>query len=259
VEREVSQQPTVHPDGRARAKQVFKRGLAALLPTLLTLVILFVAFDFLRKNVGYWISRGLTYFWEWVWGYRIPVGSLTASLLSVVGLLLAVLVVFLLGYFVTTVVGRWMYGVVDDWLSRLPVVRQVYPSVKQVTNFFLSERALHFTQVVAVPYPRTGVYTLGFVTGRGFAEVDRAAGRKMVCVLVPSSPTPFSGYAVFFPEEEVVYLKVSVEEGLRFVMSSGVVFPGTVPTFSGLEGRRPLPGGGEPGADASPPSPTTSA
>jgi uncharacterized membrane protein len=166
-----------------------------------------------------------------------------ANLLMVVGVLLAALAVFILGYAVSTVVGRWVYGVIDGWLSRLPVVRQLYPSIKQVTNFLLSERAFRFTQVVAIPYPRPGVYALGFITGSGFQEVDRAAGRHMVCVFVPSSPTPVTGYVVLFPEEEVVYLTVAVEDALRFIMSGGVVFPGSLAIPKAPSGRPPLAAG----------------
>ena len=256
-------EPSVHPgadespDSWTRAKQVFRRGLAALLPTLLTLVIFFKVFEFLRDNVGYWISRGLTYFWEWVFGYHVTVNSWAADLLLVVGLLLAAFAVFILGYAVSTVVGRWVYALVDGWLSKLPMVRQVYPSVKQVTNFLLREEALRFTQVVAVPYPRPGVYALGFITGTSFREVDRATGRRMVCVFVPSSPTPFTGYAVLFPEEEVVHLAISTEEALRFVISGGVVLPGSPPALGAPTGPSPVqPGDGsvEPGPHSPAPS-----
>lgn len=256
-------EPSAHPrpdeatGSWTRAKQVFRRGLIALLPTLLTLVILFKVFQFLRDNVGYWISRGLTYFWEGAFGYRVTVNSWAANLLMVVGLFLAALAVFILGYAVSTVVGRWVYGVIDGWLSRLPVVRQVYPSIKQVTNFLLTERALHFTQVVAVPYPRTGVYTLGFITGSSFREVDRATGRRMVCVFVPSSPTPFTGYAVLFPEEDIVYLALAVEDALRFVMSGGVVLPGSRPAVGG-QGALPGEATGEGSAQPEPKAPTPS-
>ena len=219
------------PSGRAQAKQVFKRGLAALLPTLLTLVILFWAFQFLRDKVGFWISGLLTFFWERAFGYTVAAESWLASLLTVVGILIAALAVFILGYFLSTVFGRWVYGVVDGWLSRLPVIRQLYPSLKQVTNFLLSERAMRFTQVVAVPYPRRGVYSLGFVTGQGFRQLDRATGHHLVNIFMPSSPTPVSGYVVFFREDEVVYLDISVEEAFRFIVSGGVVVPGSQRTF----------------------------
>lgn len=221
--------------GSAAVKQMFKRGLAALLPTLLTLVIIFKAFQFLRDKVGRWISDILKEFWEWAFGYTVGEGTWQANLLTVVGILIAVLAVFLLGYFLSTVVGRWLYGLLDGWLSRLPVVRRLYPSLKQVTNFLLTDRAPRFTQVVAVPYPRRGVYSLGFVTGEGLRQLDRATGRRMINVFVPTSPTPVSGYVVFFPEDEVIYLEISVEEALKFVVSGGVVVPGS-------SGGVPVPG-----------------
>jgi uncharacterized membrane protein len=256
-------EPSVHPrteestDSWTRSKQVFRRGLAALLPTLLTLIIFFKVFEFLRDNVGYWISRGLTYFWEGVFGYRVAVNSWAAHLLIVVGLILAALAVFILGYAVSTVVGRWVYALVDGWLSRLPMVRQVYPSVKQVTNFLLREQTFRFTQVVGVPYPRPGAYALGFVTESTFREVDRVTGRRMVCVFVPSSPTPFTGYAILFREEEVVYLEVSVEQALRFIISCGVVSPGSPRGLEAAVGM-PVVGPGEGSSTPGPEAPTSS-
>ncbi len=217
--------------GRAQAKQAFKRGLAALLPTLLTLVILFWGFEFLRGKVGRWISAALTFFWKQAFGYKVAKESWQASLLTVVGVLIAILAVFILGYLLSTVVGRWLYGLVDGWLARLPVIKQLYPSLKQVTGFLLSERAMHFTQVGAGPYPRRGVYSLGFVTGQGFRQLDRATGQHLVNVFMPSSPTPVSGYVVFFPEDEVLYLDISVEEAFKFIVSGGVVVPGGQQTF----------------------------
>ena len=220
------------PDGgRALVKQLFKRGLAALLPTLLTLLILLKAYQFLQDTVGFWISKGLSKFWGWSSGYTVPAEGWLASVLTGVGVLLAAVGVFLLGYFVSTVVGRWVYGQFDAWLKRLPVVRQVYPGLKQVTDFLLTERAIRFTQVVAVAYPRRGIYSLGFVTGEGFREIHRATARRMINVFMPSSPTPVRGYVVFFPEDEVVYLDISVEEAFRFIVSGGVVIPGSQRVF----------------------------
>jgi len=239
--------------GRAQARQAFKRGLAALLPTLLTLVILFWGFKFLRDKVGRWISAALTFFWEEAFGYTVTENGWLASLLTVVGVVIAALAVFILGYFLSTVVGRWLYGVVDGWLSRLPVIKQLYPSLKQVTGFLLSERAMHFTQVVAVAYPRQGVYSLGFVTGRGFRQLDRATGQHLVNVFMPSSPTPVSGYVVFFPEDEVLYLDISVEEAFKFIVSGGVVVPGGQQTFIVPPGTLALGSWGEgPAADEHP-------
>jgi uncharacterized membrane protein len=256
-------EPAVQPQAQettsswSRAKQVFRRGLAALLPTLLTLVIFFKAFQFLEDKVGYWISRGLTSFWEWVFSYRVTENSWAATLLVVVGLFLAALAVFILGYLVSTVVGRWVYAVVDSWLSKLPMVRQVYPSVKQVTHFLLREQTLRFTQVVAVPYPRPGVYTVGFVTGSSFPEVDRATGRHLVSVFMPHSPAPISGYTALFAEEDIVYLAIPVEEALRFIMSAGVALPGSPPSLRPPVGPPPL-GTGEGSVAPGPRPPTAS-
>jgi len=210
---------------RSAVKQAFKRGLAALLPTLLTLVILIKGYQFLRDTVGYWISKMLILFWEGAFDYRVAREGWLAGVLTAFGIVLAAIIVFLMGYFLSTVVGRWMYGRVDHWLKRLPVIRQLYPSVKQVTDFLLSEEALKFTQVVAVPYPRHGIYSVGFVTGDGLRQLQEATDRRLMSVFVPTSPTPLTGFVIMLPEDEVVYLKMTVEEAFRLIVSGGVVTP----------------------------------
>jgi uncharacterized membrane protein len=97
--------------------------------------------------------------------------------------------------------------------------------VKQVTDFVLSEKRAAFRTVVAVPYPRPGIYSLGFVTGEGWKSINRASGGEMVQVFIPSSPTPVTGYVVFVRRDEIVELDLTVDEALRFSISGGVIVP----------------------------------
>jgi uncharacterized membrane protein len=102
----------------------------------------------------------------------------------------------------------------------------VYPYARQIADFFFSdEKKVDFKTAVAVPFPSKGVWSIGFVTGGGLPDLDRAAGKSLVCVFVPNSPTPISGWVVYVPREDVVALPLSVEQAMRIIITAGVVHP----------------------------------
>jgi uncharacterized membrane protein len=111
------------------------------------------------------------------------------------------------------------------FLGRLPVVSNVYSSVKQVTDFFLSERNLEYNRVVAVEYPRRGIWSLGFVTSDSFLELTAAAGEPLLTVLMPTSPMPMTGFTVNVPRSEVLDLNVTLDQAFQFCLSCGVLVP----------------------------------
>ena len=143
----------------------------------------------------------------------------------VVGLIVSVLLVLTLGSFAGGLLGRTLLARGDSILARVPLVRSIYPYAKQLVDFFLAERSFDFDTAVAVPYPRKGVYSLGFVTSSSFETLRRATGKNLITVFVPSSPMPMTGYAIFIPVEEVIPLPVTVDEALRTVVSGGVLIP----------------------------------
>ena len=144
---------------------------------------------------------------------------------NVVGVIVASLLVIMLAYILASYVGKQVWGLAEHRLRRVPLVGAVYPSVKQVIDFLFDEHALSFQSVVVFEYPRKGLYTLGFVTSKAFREVEAVAGRDMATVFVPSSPTPFTGYCVQVPADELVKLDVTVDAALKYVISGGVIMP----------------------------------
>jgi uncharacterized membrane protein len=142
-----------------------------------------------------------------------------------VGLAVSVLLVLTLGSFAGGLLGRTLLARGDRILSRVPLVRSIYPYTKQLVDFFLAERTFDFDTAVAVPYPRKGIYSLGFVTSSSFETLRRATGKNLITVFVPSSPMPMTGYAIFVPAEEVIPLPITVDEALRTVVSGGVLIP----------------------------------
>jgi uncharacterized membrane protein len=156
--------------------------------------------------------------------------------LSLFALSLSIIALYFLGRMVTARLGGWFYGKFELLLTRLPVVRNVYSTVKQVTDFVLSEREVDFKRVVAIEYPRSGSWTLGFVTGEGILDCAAEVGEAMVTVLVPTSPMPMGGFTVMLPRSQVIDLSLTVDQAVQFIVSCGVLTPpGQRVTPEGLE------------------------
>ncbi|MFW6163541.1 MAG: DUF502 domain-containing protein, partial [Planctomycetota bacterium] len=122
-------------------------------------------------------------------------------------------------------IGRRIIRVTERFLLKVPFIKVIYPYVKQVTDFILSEKQVTFRKVVAVPYPRDGMYSMGFVTGHGWRTIRDFTGTDYVQVFIPSSPTPVTGYVIFVKPEEMIDLHITVDEALRFSVSGGVIVP----------------------------------
>ncbi len=161
--------------------------------------------------------------------------------LHLLGFLIAILLVYFVGFFLASFIGRTSWRAMEGLLHRIPLIRAIYPHVKQVTDFLLSERNVEFSGVVAVQYPRKGVWSLALSTGRPVKQVKDRVGEDLVTVFVPSSPTPFTGYVIQLPRDEVIELNMTIDEGLRFTISGGVIKPDAVlPPWPGKgdEGRK---------------------
>jgi uncharacterized membrane protein len=114
---------------------------------------------------------------------------------------------------------------IERALMNAPLVKKVYPYIKQVTDFLLTKKDLSFSKVVAFEYPRKGTWSVGLVTGSGLKKVTQLKTTEFLTVFVPTSPTPFTGYVILVPKNETIELDMSIEEALRFVISGGVITP----------------------------------
>ena len=135
------------------------------------------------------------------------------------------LVLYLLGKFLAAGVGRFFWMQFERIINRLPLVSNVYSSVKQVTDFMFSEREIEYTQVVAIEYPRRGIWTLAMVTGESLLDIRCAANEPVLSVLVPTSPMPFTGFTVTVKKSETVDLNITMDQAFQFIVSCGVVVP----------------------------------
>lgn len=142
-----------------------------------------------------------------------------------VGMLLSLLVVFLTGLMTRNIIGERLVVYWEGLLGRIPIVRSIYSSVKQVSDTILSPSGQAFRRALLVQYPRAGVWTIAFQTGTPAAEVRRHVATDMVSVYVPTTPNPTSGFFLMVPRAETIELNMSVDEALKYVVSMGVVAP----------------------------------
>jgi len=143
----------------------------------------------------------------------------------VVGIIAALLLLFVAGYLASGFLGRRVVSWIDSVLSQVPVVRAVYPYAKQFVEYFLSDSELEFDTVVAAPYPGPGVWCIAFVTSPGLRTVHEALGGRYVACFVPTSPMPATGYTVFIEASRLIPLPMTVDEALRTTISAGVLIP----------------------------------
>jgi uncharacterized membrane protein len=141
------------------------------------------------------------------------------------GLLLTVLAVLLTGLLARNFIGERLVRYWERLLGRIPIVRSIYSSVKQVSDTILSPNGQAFRKALLVQYPRAGVWTIAFQTGSPAPEVRRHVPTDMVSVYVPTTPNPTSGFFLMIPRAETVELNMSVDEALKYVVSMGVVAP----------------------------------
>jgi len=216
--------------GMLHFRRFFVRGLATVLPTLLTLGIIIWVVGLIHKWFGRYINLGLIIlldrvvpgvtetqirnFWDRYWG------------LHAIGSILAIIAIYFVGRFVASFIGRSIWRMIEQGLLRTPIIRQIYPSVKQVTDFLFTERKeLKFSRVVAAEYPRKGIWSVGFVTGPGMRALREHTATEMLTVFIPSSPTPVTGYVITVRRDEVIDLPLTIDEALRMVVSCGVLLP----------------------------------
>lgn len=134
-------------------------------------------------------------------------------------------VMLVTGVFVTNIFGQWWWRKWDGGLQRIPIVKSIYSSVKQVSDTLFSTNGNAFRETVLVQYPRQGAWTIAFVTGRPGGEVASHLSGDWLSIYVPTTPNPTSGFFIMVPRADVIELEMSVDQALKYVISMGVVAP----------------------------------
>ncbi len=147
------------------------------------------------------------------------------------GVLLALAIVLIIGAVASNFLGRKLVGWWDALLGRIPIVRSIYSSVKQVSDTLFAENGNAFRQALLVQWPREGVWTIAFQTGTPGGDVLNYLDGEYLSVYVPTTPNPTGGYFVMLKKSDCIELKMSVDEALTYVISMGVVVPGGPANF----------------------------
>ena len=145
--------------------------------------------------------------------------------LTIVAVVISIALVYSIGRFVTNRLGAWIALKTGTFVTGLPLIGEIYSAVKHVTDFFFATHENKYHRVVAVEYPRPGIWSLAFVTGEAMLECSRAAGEPLVNVLIPSAPLPFAGYTMNVKQSELVNLNMTMDQAIQYVMSCGVIAP----------------------------------
>ncbi len=181
------------------------------MPVFLTLYLLFIIFRFIDeifgKVVNFYIKQHL--------GFAVPG----------VGIIVGIIIVFAVGFTAANFFGKRIMRALEGWFLRFPFIRQIYPSAKQIVDSFMSKDSPAFKKVVLVQYPSKGIWSIGFLTNESFKEVNEKTGRDLLHVFIATTPSPLTGYLVLIPREDVQYLEMSIEEGVKLIISGGIVKP----------------------------------
>lgn len=192
-----------------RLRKYFLTGILAILPLGITAWILYKVFVTIDSTVSPWISRYT--------GVEVPGTGFAATLVFV----------FLVGLFASNIIGRAVIHRFEAFFAKVPLASRIYIAVKQIGEGVIGGQRNLFQRVVMFEYPRRGSWAIGFVTSEHRGVLAQKTGKKMQHVFVPTTPNPTSGFLLFLPEEDLMELDMSVEDGLKLVISGGAVAPGS--------------------------------
>lgn len=182
-------------------------GLLVWLPVVVTIYVLWWGFKFFDSVLGNAITRFI--------GMRIPG----------IGILTSLVLIFGTGLFAANYLGRRLIAFGENIVTRIPLVRSVYLTVKQIVDAFLHGTNVAFQRVVIVEYPRPGMWAIAFITSDAKNEVCEKTGEDVLTVFLPTTPNPTSGFLLYVPRRDVIFADMSVEDGLKLVVSGGIVAP----------------------------------
>lgn len=187
-------------------------GLLVWLPLVATLLVLQLVVGFLDRSL---LLIPPAWRPEAVLGFPIPG----------LGILLSLVLLLVTGALAANLIGRRLLVAWERLLGRIPLVRTVYSGVKRFAETVLGDSSTSFRKVMLIEYPRKGMWTLAFQTGAPVGEVQERTEREVLTIFVPTTPNPTSGFIVLVPKEDVIELDMSVEDGMRMVISLGVATP----------------------------------
>lgn len=197
----------------ARLRRYGLTGLAVVAPAGLTVYILYTLVTLLDG----WLIQIVPATWrpEYYLGYPIA-GT---------GLVAGVLVILIIGMLTRNFVGTWLVKQAEGVIDNIPLVGSMYGAIKQIIDTVTASQTDAFRDVVLVEYPRKGMWALGFLTGRTKGQIQKITDDEVVNIFVPTTPNPTSGFLLFVPRKDITLLDMTVEQGIKMVVSGGIVTP----------------------------------
>ncbi len=198
---------------RHEKRKYFITGLLIVLPVLITTYLFISLFAFFDNILGRYINR-LTVFYL---GYKV----------HGLGLLVFIVLIFFTGFFATNFIGRRLLLYVESLWSKFPVIGKIYPAAKQIIKFLFTQKIQgQIEKVCLLEYPRKGIYSIGFVTNQADKAIEgKVGGKELLNILIPSVPSPLTGFLIIVPKEDVIFLDMTIEDAVKIIVSGGVFNP----------------------------------
>ncbi|MFU8794140.1 MAG: DUF502 domain-containing protein [Dethiobacteria bacterium] len=190
-----------------KLKTVFTTGLLTILPLAVTIYVFYLVFNFLDNLLGDMIKT--------LFNYRVPG----------IGFAAGILLILLIGFIASNIIGSRLINFSDSLLQRLPLAKGIYTSAKQIIDAFTVQGKNAFQKVVLIEYPRKGLFVLGFVTGSSKGEIQEKTHGETLNIFIPTTPNPTSGMLILAPRHEVIELDMTVEQGMKVIISGGLFSP----------------------------------
>ncbi|MDR1596013.1 MAG: DUF502 domain-containing protein [Puniceicoccales bacterium] len=198
-------------------KKSFITGLVLTLPIGITIFFVNIMLRYVgapaSKVIFGWSSAG------------IPDSPLAHTLVNAASVALVVVIIVVVGFLSKLFLGRFLISTAERFINHVPFVNTVYKTVKQIAETFVKSGKEAFSQAVMIEYPKSGCYAIGFLSSSIAGEVQDKTGEVVVCVFVPTTPNPTSGFLLLVPKKDVVELKMSVADGMKLIISGGIVVP----------------------------------
>lgn len=202
-----------------KIRNIFVAGFLVILPLIITVSLLVFIFNLFEKILARPVSFVLQLLGlSQLIGYHLP---------GLLGFSVLIIICFLLGLIVTNVLGKKTITLGEKILSKVPLVWNIYYASKQLMESTISMSSRKsLRQVVLVEYPRRGLYTLGFITSDAKGEVQDITEEELINIFIPTTPNPTSGMLIMVPSQDLIPLSMSIEDGIKLIVSGGMLVPG---------------------------------
>ena len=197
----------------ARFRRYFLAGILVTSPILITVYVTWIIITFIDTQVAGLLPESLDF------TKKLP------HQIPGLGLIISIIVITFIGAITPGFLGRTLLKVGERILDNTPVVRSIYGAIKQIMETVMSTNSESFREVVLVEYPRKGIWVIGFVTGETKGEVQTLNKDTFINVFIPTTPNPTSGFLLFLPKKDLIYMNMKVEDAVKMVISGGIVTP----------------------------------